>query len=312
MTSHSWSTDNALPRIAKLGGLIGPAAKSPQGYIAELNHMKTHGYDDLNPFLFGAGYGADMNGFASQGGPPAVPITYPFESPVDPAVSIHEQVSGDRTFDYNVYGTAHYGLYPDWAEAVRVAGGPEIANDLANGAEAYLQMWERTLAASGPGPGPGGQGGDGTGQGDARSCTKWPTRFKANGFGKRLRLGYNQAKVLVKAGEPRKRRGSAWVWCTREKRGHSKRVTALFNRAGRVSLIARTGKGKAAGIKRGHGVQVLNRRADPAGKNLWTRTASRGKLFFYRVRKGRVAVVGVASGSPAPAELRSRLRRAGL
>jgi hypothetical protein len=310
MTSHSWSTDNALPRIAKLGGLIGPAAKSPTGFVAELTHLKTHGYDDMNPHLFGVGYGADMNGFASQGGPPATPITYPFQSPVDPAVTIHEQVSGERTFDYNVTGTAHYGLYPDWAEAVRIAGGPEIANDLANGAEAYLQMWERTVAASGPGPS--GEDPDRAGSGgDSRACAKWPRRFKPNGFGKRLRLGYSRAKALASAGEPRKRRGRAWVWCTREKRGHAKRVTALFD-GGRISLIARTGKGKAAGIKRGHGVRVLDRRAEPAGKNLWTRAGSRGKVFFYRVRKGRVAFVGVASGVPGPAELRARLRRAGL
>jgi hypothetical protein len=227
-------------------------------------------------------------------------------------VTIHEQVSGQRTFDYNVDGTAHYGLYPDWAEAVRIAGGPEIANDLANGAEAYIQMWERTVGASGPGPGAQDPDGTGRGAGDGGRCAKWPRRFRANGLGKRLRLGYGEASVLARAGEPRKRRGRAWTWCTREKRGHSKRVAAVFNARGRVSLIARTGKGKAAGIKRGHGVRVLSQRAEPAGRNLWTLAAPGGKVFFYRVRKGRVAVVGVAAGSPGPKQLRSRLRRAGL
>jgi hypothetical protein len=84
-----------------------------------------------------------MNGFATQGGPPAAAITYPFESPVDPRVTVEKQVSGQKTFDINAHGTAHYGLYPDWTEAVRVAGGDAIIEDLANGAEAYLQMWER-------------------------------------------------------------------------------------------------------------------------------------------------------------------------
>ena len=87
-----------------------------------------------------------MNGFAAQGGPPATPIAYPFQSPIDPSVTVHKQRSGKRTFNINTDGTAHYGLYADWAEAVRVAGGDEIVDDLANGAEAYLQMWERAAA----------------------------------------------------------------------------------------------------------------------------------------------------------------------
>jgi microsomal dipeptidase-like Zn-dependent dipeptidase len=143
MTSHSWSTDNALPRISALGGLIGPAAKSPQGFVADWLHMREHGYDQMNPYLFGLGYGADMNGFASQGGPPSSPISYPFQSSIDPAVTIHRQKSGERVYDYNVDGTAHYGLYADWVEAVRIIGGQEIIDDMARGAEAYLQMWER-------------------------------------------------------------------------------------------------------------------------------------------------------------------------
>ena len=155
MTSHSWSTDNALPRISRLGGLIGPAAKSPSDFVADWAHVKTHGYDQLNPYLFGLGYGADMNGFASQGGPlpPGSEISYPFRSPIDPSVTVDRQKSGTKTFDINTHGTAHYGLYADWTEGVRVAGGDEIVEDLANGAEAYLQMWERTVdhAAGGSG-----------------------------------------------------------------------------------------------------------------------------------------------------------------
>jgi microsomal dipeptidase-like Zn-dependent dipeptidase len=143
LTSHSWSTDNALPRISALGGLIGPAAKSPEGFVADWQHIKDHGYDQLNRYLFGFGYGADMNGFASQGGPPANPIAYPFESPIDPTATVHRQQSGQRTFDINSDGTAHYGLYADWTEAVRATGGQSIIDEMANGAEAYLQMWER-------------------------------------------------------------------------------------------------------------------------------------------------------------------------
>jgi hypothetical protein len=147
LTSHSWSTDNALPRIAALGGLIGPMAGSSQGFVDEWNHLRTHGYDQMNPYGFGLGKGADMNGFASQGGPrtatPEHPaVSYPFQS-FDGTATIHKQESGARTFDINTDGVAHYGLYPDWVEDVRILGGEAIVDDMADGAEAYLQMWER-------------------------------------------------------------------------------------------------------------------------------------------------------------------------
>jgi hypothetical protein len=62
---------------------------------------------------------------------------------------LDRQVSGSRVYDINADGVDHYGLYPDWVEDLRVIAGPEIVADLARGAEAYLQMWERALAARG-------------------------------------------------------------------------------------------------------------------------------------------------------------------
>ena len=43
----------------------------------------------------------------------------------------------------------HYGLYPDWVEDLRQVAGSQIVDDMANGAEAYLQMWARAEAAAG-------------------------------------------------------------------------------------------------------------------------------------------------------------------
>ena len=156
VTSHSWSTDNALPRISALGGLIGPMAGTSQGFVDQWRHLRSHGYDSASPGLFGLGKGADMNGFASQGGPRAATaedpaVSYPFQS-FDGTATIYPQVSGGRTFDINVDGVAHYGLYPDWIEDVRILGGQKIIDDMANGAEAYLQMWERATGIRGGGP----------------------------------------------------------------------------------------------------------------------------------------------------------------
>ena len=331
MTSHSWSTDNALPRISGLGGLIGPAAKSPAAFVADWAHVKAHGYDRLNPHLFGFGYGADMNGFASQGGPLPVgsQIAYPFTSPIDPSVTVHRQRSGTRTFDINTDGTAHYGLYADWTEGVRVAGGDEIIDDLANGAEAYLQMWERAIEhGSGGSGGGGGSGGDGNGGsggpagaggpgtdsgGGSGDCRKWSRRLRRGGLGKRLRLGDDEAAVLAKAGEPR-RRGDAWTWCAKRRSGKAGRVAAVFGDEGRVELIATTASGSVAGgTGRGSKLAKLRTRARPAGLGLWMRPAGRGDAhFFYRVRRGKVSYAGLTATRLGAKELRALLAGAGL
>jgi microsomal dipeptidase-like Zn-dependent dipeptidase len=144
ISSHSWSTDNALPRIYSAGGVVTPYAGDSQSFVDQWRHIHDHGYDDLSPF-FGIGYGADMNGFGSQGDPRGAgapnPVTYPFKS-FDCTTTIHQQRSGQRTYDINVDGVAHYGLYPDWIEDLRKLAGQEIINDLAMGAEAYLRTWE--------------------------------------------------------------------------------------------------------------------------------------------------------------------------
>ena len=95
-------------------------------------------------FYQGVGWGADMNGFGAQGGPRngPNPVTYPFKS-WDGKVTIGQQHSGQRVYDINKDGVAHYGLYPDWVEDLRHIAGQAIVDDLGRGAEAYLQMWER-------------------------------------------------------------------------------------------------------------------------------------------------------------------------
>jgi hypothetical protein len=58
--------------------------------------------------------------------------------------SIDRQVTGQRTFDLNADGVAHYGLLPDLlAASARAPSGAEALRILNGSAEAYLRMWER-------------------------------------------------------------------------------------------------------------------------------------------------------------------------
>lgn len=55
-------------------------------------------------------------------------------------------MTGDRTWDVNVDGVAHYGQVPDWVEDLRLVGGQELVDDLMEGAESYLSTWEAAAA----------------------------------------------------------------------------------------------------------------------------------------------------------------------
>jgi len=80
VSSHSWSTPDAYPRIYKLGGFITPYAGDSTGFVEKWRkHLQ---WADPR-YYFGFGYGADMNGLGAQGDPRgagvANPVTYPFK-----------------------------------------------------------------------------------------------------------------------------------------------------------------------------------------------------------------------------------------
>jgi hypothetical protein len=113
-------------------------------------HIYLMAEDALGPverILVGIGFGTDTNGLGTQASPrPHAsnqnPVTYPFMS-VDNTVTIHQSQWSTRSWDFNQTGALHYGLFLDWIEDPKHVAGQEIVDDLARGAEAYLQMWER-------------------------------------------------------------------------------------------------------------------------------------------------------------------------
>jgi hypothetical protein len=149
ISSHSWGDEGSQKRILDLGGMVGPYAGGSTSYVKDAAQARA----DKDPqFLCGIGFGSDTNGLGKQGAPRlptggAGPVTYPFQS-FDGSVTLDRQVSGTKTYDINVDGVAQYGLYPDWIQDVRKVGGDAAVDAMANGAESYLQMWQRAIDAS--------------------------------------------------------------------------------------------------------------------------------------------------------------------
>ena len=56
-------------------------------------------------------------------------------------------MTGQRIWDYNRDGVAHYGMVPDWVEDMRSNHGTEgrqVVDDLLRGPESYLRTWAAT------------------------------------------------------------------------------------------------------------------------------------------------------------------------
>jgi hypothetical protein len=231
------------------------------------------------PYLLGWGYGADLGGLSEQPAPSSDGggIAYPFKS-LDGRVTFQRQRTGDRTFDYTKDGVAHYGLYADWFEDLRRLGGAKLARDMWNGAEAYLEMWERAEGIRAPG------------------CAASRGAVGPRGLG-RLRLGLDWRALLRRAGQPQQR-ARAWSWCVRGRGNRRAADVAVLSPAGRVELVGSTARGRSVG-----GVRVGAR---GLGNGVHVRGAS-----IVVVLRGRVRAVAVASRALAgrPRALRADVRR---
>ncbi|MBJ7471519.1 MAG: membrane dipeptidase, partial [Solirubrobacteraceae bacterium] len=145
ISSHSWSDVTAEVRLQRLGGLLSPYGRDAEVYVESWKRVRS----TRRAGFFGIGYGSDSNGLGAQPGPrPGAsedPVTYPYTS-FDGGTTMARQQAGTRSFDVNRDGVANYGLFPDYIEDMRGLAGDQIVDDMANGAEAYLQLWERAEA----------------------------------------------------------------------------------------------------------------------------------------------------------------------
>ncbi|MEV6081796.1 discoidin domain-containing protein [Streptomyces sp. NPDC052069] len=143
ISSHSWMDLGWTERLYKLGGFAAQYMSGSEAFSAEAERT-----DALREkYKVGYGYGTDMNGVggwpAPRGGDTPNPVKYPFRS-TDGGSVIDKQTAGERTWDFNTDGAAHYGTVPDWIEDIRIVGGQGVVDDLFSGAESYLRTWGNT------------------------------------------------------------------------------------------------------------------------------------------------------------------------
>jgi hypothetical protein len=296
ISAHCCSSAQLFRGVYATGGFISPPAEPAAAFAATWRADKAQ----ADPrYHFGFGWGSDMNGLADQPGPAAgTPISYPFTS-YDGKVTFTQEQWGDRTFNLNTNGLANYGMYADWLRDLQVVGGNQMMADMFQGAEAYLETWERA---------------DGV---PATSCLPARGRLSATGLGRALRLGDTAQVALFRGGQPFSRPGRSFRYCVSGSGRRGARVTSVFNAAGRVALIATTARGQRAnGVATGASTARLRqRRATRLASGLWEgRKLAGGARYVYGVRGGQVRFVAVAGRAELRkvSSLRADLRAAGL
>ena len=212
------------------------------------------------------------------------PVTYPFKS-ISGEQTINQQQSGNRIYDINADGVAHYGLYPDWIEDLRQLAGKEIIKDMANGAEAYLQMWERA-------------------EGVTRvRCPVWRGQFNSRGLDKTLRVGESAEQTLYRAGQPVER-DRVWRWCTRFEKdgkrelGKRRQVSGVFDTEGTLQVALSTLAKNSPAARTG--MRPASCAAMPAGS-----AAVSGSMTAPRAATSTSTALA-ASGSATPASPTAR------
>ena len=153
VSSHSFmrpAKDGSLhrdfQRMLNAGGFAAHYGQGVDG--ARSNYQRYLDAVKKTPYLPAVGIGTDMSGLGGQpgarGNAATDPLRYPFTNEF--GLVFDRQVSGNRTFDLNRDGMAHYGMLADQMQDIRERSGKEVYEAVMKSAEGYLQMWERTEA----------------------------------------------------------------------------------------------------------------------------------------------------------------------
>jgi hypothetical protein len=286
ISPHGWMDPGNWPRVWKLGGLAFPGHSATDDYVKDWQDYRPV----ETPYDFGWGYGADLGGLSHQPGHSAKgSITYPFKS-YDGKVTFDRQKTGNRTFDFTKDGVAHYGLYADWFADLKRVGGPQIAKDMMAGAEAYLEMWERTSGVK------------------AHGCFRGDGEIDSTGRGP-IHLGAHWVDLLKSAGQPQQR-NLAWSWCVLGKGNTHAADVAVLDKAGVVQLVGSTANKRLAdGIEVGRPANRLQGTPSIGGGLFLRRVGSRAYVFAVRAGRIRGAAVTTTGYASHRGALRVAMRR---
>ena len=230
LSSHSWSTPDAYPRIYEMGGFIAPYAGDSTGFVEK---WRRH-VEWADPrYYFGLGYGADMNGLGAQGDPRGAdvpnPVTYPFEGLG--GVTVGRQHAGERVYDINVDGVAQYGLYPDWIEDLQQVA-EHSDSDGAVTARRSPPTWR---AAPRPTCRPGsGRRASSPTRAATPGCARTPSGFRS-----RVTEGMTDPPGDAAVGQPYLRQDLTYTYCARTAADPEVRMVVDLDRRGRVAGIRR-------------------------------------------------------------------------
>ena len=119
-------------QIKNIGGMIGMGHCENASNFVRLYRQVLQVMDYKN-----IGIGSDVNGFYALPKPnPEIKVVYDS--------SFTKCTTGNRTWDINIDGVAHYGLLPDYIKSWEVAGmTPQEKKVFMSSAEQFTQMWEK-------------------------------------------------------------------------------------------------------------------------------------------------------------------------
>ena len=141
ISSHSWMDLNWTERVYKLGGFIAQYMHGSEEFSAEAEAHGRAARQVRRRLRLRHRHERRRRPARPRGARHPEPgDATPSAAPTAARV-IDKQTTGQRTWDLNTDGAAHYGLVPDWIEDIRLVGGQDVVDDLFRGAESYLDTW---------------------------------------------------------------------------------------------------------------------------------------------------------------------------
>jgi microsomal dipeptidase-like Zn-dependent dipeptidase len=147
VSSHTGTGGEWIPpqleRLYEVGGLASATPATAPEMVARTLELRRSARGEAPAVAIGSDTGG-FNALPEPRGDGGSKLRYPFES-YDGEVRFRRQRTGQRTYDLNTDGVAHYGLFADLiADMEQHPGGRRALRSLFGSAERYLRMWERT------------------------------------------------------------------------------------------------------------------------------------------------------------------------